>query len=304
MSEMLALSLWATNMAAPPATRGAWLAQVEGVMDETSARGGQLLLMPEYISRTWLPYCGPDLPLSHEVAAMAAEGAELLPALQSLVDAKGLSMLAGTWPVKTLAGYSNRAYFLRPGAESITHDKLCLTPLERNDQGWQLSEGRTVRIFRWNGLTCAMLICLDVELPAVSLLLAREAPDLDLLLVPSTTRRLSGASRVFGCAKARAIELMTCVAVTGSIGLTPLKVPRPSVSGAAVYLPCEPELGERGVYADTGIYDHTEGIGPLLHVSDLPVGWVRSLRHDRGAEVWPGCWMPQNLRLVRDADCH
>jgi len=125
-----------------------------------------------------------------------------------------------------------------------------------------------------------------------------------LILVPSTTRRLSGASRVFGCAKARAIELMTCVAVTGSIGMTPLKVPRPSVSGAAVYLPCEPDLGERGVYADTGILHRTEGLGPLLHVSDLPVGRVRALRRDRGAEVWPGCWMPQDLRLVREEDRH
>jgi hypothetical protein len=77
-----------------------------------------------------------------------------------------------------------------------------------------------------------MLIRLDIELPAMSLQLAREVPDSDLLLAQSTTRRLSGASPVFGCAKARAIELMTCVAATGSIGMTALKVPSPSAVGA------------------------------------------------------------------------
>lgn len=80
-------------------------------------------------------------PLGHEAVAMAEEGAELLAALQSLLNGKGLSVLAGSRPVETPACYLNRVCFLRPGAGPIIHDKPCLTPLTHGDQGGQLREG-------------------------------------------------------------------------------------------------------------------------------------------------------------------
>src|SRR5207249_7713500 len=42
---------------------------------------------------------------------------------------------------------------------------------------------------------------------------------LDLILVPAKTDMLSGFYRVFGCARARAIELQTVVCATGAIGM-------------------------------------------------------------------------------------
>ena len=113
------------------------------------------------------------------------------------------------------------------------------------------------------------------------------------------TARLSGYSRVFSCAKARAVELLTCVAVTGCIGQPPLPGERTNVSGAAVFLPCEAELGYDGRFADTGVFEKSEGAGPLLHVRDIPIAEVRRLRRE-GAEVWPGAWSDAALRIVQD----
>src|SRR3546814_13551925 len=66
------------------------------------------------------------------------------------------------------------------------------------------------------------------------------------------TAKLSGYSRVFSCAKARAIELLCAVAATGVIGRAPGSTQNPTnVSACAVYLPCEPSLGMDGVLGPT-----------------------------------------------------
>jgi predicted amidohydrolase len=301
MTDRLSLSLWAVNMAEAPRDRADWLDRVALALDDAKKAGSSLLILPEYVSEIWLPYCAPGIAVTDEVAAMAEEGAAMIPAFQALADESGVALMAGSWPAKAGAGYLNRAYFFRPGgAEPVTHDKLVLTPSEKDPDGWFLGTGQQVRVFEWKGLTCALLICLDVELPAVSTQLAREAPDLDLLIVPSMTARLSGYSRVFGCAKARAIELLTCVAVTGCIGSVPLQPERPNVSGAAVFLPCEAELGYDGRFADTGVFERSEGAGPLLHARDIPIAEIRRLRR-QGAEVWPGAWSNEGLKIVTSA---
>ncbi|MEJ1995497.1 MAG: nitrilase-related carbon-nitrogen hydrolase [Limibacillus sp.] len=298
MTDSLSLSLWAVNMAEVPSDRHAWLQRVEAALLEAKAAGSSLLVMPEYVSEIWLPYCEPEANVNVEVATMAKEGAAQLPLLQELVDKTGIALLAGTWPAAVEEGYLNRAHFLVPGRKDpIIHDKLALLRSEKDPEGWFLGVGHEVRPFTWNGLTCAMLICLDVELPAVSARLAREVPDLDLLLVPSYTSFLSGYSRVFGCAKARAVELFTCVAAVGCVGTTPLDPPRDNTSGAAVFLPCEPELGFDGRFADTGVFKETEGAGPLLHVRDIPIKEIRRLRRE-GAEVWPGAWSDEQLTVT------
>lgn len=298
MTDRLSLSLWAVNMAEAPSSREDWLARVRQALAESKKAGSSLLILPEYVSEIWLPYCAPGIRETEEIAAMAAEGEAMIPSLQALADESGLALMAGSWPARAGEGFLNRAHFFAPGEnEPITHDKLVLTPSEKDPKGWFVGTGRQVRVFQWNGLTCAMLICLDVELPAVSTRLAKEAPDLDLLIVPSMTARLSGYSRVFGCAKARAIELLTCVAATGCIGSVPMEPARPNVSGAAVYLPCEKELGYDGRFADTGVFERSEGAGPLLHARDIPIAEVRRLRRE-GAEVWPGAWNSEELTIV------
>jgi len=127
-------------------------------------------------------------------------------------------------------------------------------------------------------------------------LAARLAPlDLDLILVPSMTSKLSGFHRVFGCARARAIELMTTVCAVGAIGVPERLTRRESnTSAAAAFVPCEEALGSTGVPAALSPTARTSGAGPMLIASDLPVGLVRELRRGK-AEVWPGAWTADHV---------
>lgn len=151
--------------------------------------------------------------------------------------------------------------------------------------------GDTLRLVSWRGVKLAILICLDIELPAMAARLAAE--DVDLLLVPSMTGKLSGYHRVFQCARARAVELQTVTAAVGTVGT--LRDGSTNVSGAAVYVPCEAALGYTGQIASLVPRGETGDSGPLLIVR-LPVTAVRASRHG-DAEVWPGAWRGDAVRI-------
>lgn len=306
MTETVSITLWATNLGRVLSGPEEWLASVETVAREAKEAGSALLVAPEYVSELWLTYAGPSLTSPEEPACMAEAGSVLCDGLQAIADQVGIDIMAGSWPVADgRGGFNNTAHlFLAGGDAPIIQKKLCMTPAEKNPALWGMRPHDSLRIFEWNGLRCAILICLDIELPALSVRLAKDVPDLDLILCPSMTEKPSGYNRVFGCAKARAVELMTTVAVVGVIGDTPLGAPRPNVSGAAVYMPCEAELGFDGRFAEIGPFSEAqEGdapesdvLGPRLHARDIPVGIVRSLRRSQ-PEVWPGAWSDAALSI-------
>jgi predicted amidohydrolase len=122
----------------------------------------------------------------------------------------------------------------------------------------------------------------------------------DLILVPSMTGKLSGYSRVFSCAKARAVELMCAVGACGTVGRAPGTTQNPTnVSACALYLPCEPSLGMSGELDAVAPRGEDEGDGPLLIARDIPFAEIRRLR-EAGAEVWPGAWRADHIAIVED----
>jgi len=217
-----------------------------------------------------------------------------------VADRYGVALVPGSLPVRSPTDSSpwrNRAQLLLPDGRETHHDKLCLTPSERDPTDWNLSTGSKVLTFDLASARCAVLICLDVELPALSARLA--AADIDIVLVPSYTSRLSGYSRVFSCARARAVELLAAVCPVGCFGeLTGANgTVFQSTSGAAVYLPCEPELGMTGVLDELPSRDSGEGRGPML-IKDVPVGRLRALRESSAGEVWPGAWDASSITVA------
>jgi predicted amidohydrolase len=294
--ETLTVALWAVNMAEAPASIADVAGQIEARMAEARAAGADLLVLPEYVSEPWLTLAPRPLHGTEEVAFMAERGAELLQLLRPLPERHGLALLPGTWPVRAQRRWLNRAHLLLPDGRLVSQDKLCLTPSEREPEGWLLGTGGEVRIVEWAGLRLAVVICLDIELPALAARL--QGADLDLVLVPSMTRLASGQARVSACARARAVELMTAVCVVGCIGATPLDPPRPNTGGAAAYLPCEPGLEPMGVAVELTARSHVIGPGPLILARDLPIGEIRLRRHG-DAEVWPGPWSADHLRIVK-----
>lgn len=293
--DKLTIALWPVGMAAVPASIDDAAARIESRLAEAAAAGAGLLMLPEYLGEQWLAWAPPDLPEAGEVAWMARHGAELLERLRLLPARHDVALLAGTWPARSGDGWVNRAHLLLPDGRLVVQDKLCLTPSEQDPEAWRLAPGSQIRIVEWHGWRIAVLICLDIEQPALAALL--QGADLDLLLVPSMTRQASGHARVMGCAKARAVELMTAVAAVGCIGSIPAEPPRPNTGGAAVYLPCEPPLGHDGIAVEQLGAASRDGEGGLVIARDLPLGMVRALRRG-GAEVWPGPWPAGHVRMV------
>lgn len=292
------LALWATNLSTPLNGLGAWAAHVDAKMAEAAAAGARLLVLPEYAAEAWLSFKPEGLAPDREIAWMAEQAPAALALLRDLPARHGIGLLAGTMPWETEKGFTNRAWLLLPDGREIAQDKLSLTPGEQEPDNWNLVPGDRLHVVEWEGLKVATLVCLDIEMPALSLKLAPLNPD--LILVPSMTGKLSGYSRVFGCAKARAVELLCAVGACGTIGRAPGSTQNPTnVSACALYLPCEPSLGMNGVLEAIPPLAEHEGDGPLLFAHDIPFAEIRRLR-EAGAEVWPGTWQADHITLIED----
>lgn len=295
MTDSYRIALWATNLGPRFDRLEAWLDHVEDKARDAAAKGARLLVMPEYAAEAWLGFKPEGLRPDQEMAWLAEIAAEALPPLRRLANAAGISLLPGTMPWTVAGRERNRAWLITPDGRLMAQDKLCLTPFEKDSGTWDLAPGDTLRLVDLDGLRVVILVCLDVELPALSCLLAPLRPD--LVLVPSMTYNASGHARVFACAKARAVELMCVVACTGVIGASPGTTQNDSnVSGNAVYIPCEPALGYTGTLLETPASDGRSG-ELLFHMVDLPIATIRQLRH-AGAEVWPGAWANPTLEIA------
>lgn len=297
------IALWATNIGRPVNGIDGWAAGVEAHLAEAAAAGADILVMPEYAAEQWLSFAPPGLAPSQEIPWMAEQSGQALKAIRDLPARYGMALLAGTMPVPAEAAgtnppWLNRAWLLLPDGRCIAQDKLCLTPAEKDPENWNLSTGTRLRLVSWKGVRIAVVICLDVELPALAAQLAPSRPD--IILVPSQTGRLAGYHRVFSCAKARAVELQAAVAVCGTIGAAAYGEDRSgTVSGCSLFLPCEERLGSHGRAAEIPpIADH-DGPGPLL-LADVPLAALDALRGG-DAEVWPGAWDASGITIEEDA---
>jgi len=297
----LTVALWAINLATEVDGVEAWASAVDRRMGEARARGARLMVMPEYAAEQWMAFAPAGLAPDEEIPWLAGCAAGALRAIRDLPAKHDMALLAGSMPWPDAGSGDgprcrNRAPLLLPDGSVHAQDKLCLVPGERDPDGWHLSPGSEVGIVEWEGLRIATLICLDAEQPALAARLA--GADLDLLLIPSMTEQRSGYSRIFACARARAVELFAAVAVVGCVGrAVDAGGPRgTNVSGAAVFVPCEAALGHTGVVAELAPHDAVDGPGALLIAENVPLRTIREIRR-AGPEVWPGAWDASHVRI-------
>lgn len=289
------IALWSFNLGRAPGSVDEFVSQIEEGLQRAANAGARLLVLPEYVNECCLAFKPEGLRPDQEMAFLADVAVELMSRLSTLPQKHGVSLLAGTFPVTTSNGITNTAVLLTADGREIRQDKLCLTPFEQSSDTWSLTPGSELKVFELDGLKMAILICLDVEMPALSSLLARQ--ELDLLLVPSMTEMLSGYHRVFGCAKARAVELMCAVAVCGVVGASKGTTQNESnVSGAALFLPCEEEFGFTGVGAEIAPTDG-KNAEELFLVASVPFQQLLDLKSGK-AEVWPGAWSADHISIL------
>ena len=125
--------------------------------------------------------------------------------------------------------------------------------------------------------------------------------DLDLIIIPAKTDMITGYNRVFGCARARAIELQTVVCVLGAVGV-PFGKPLTDtgVGGASVFLPCDVGVALDGIHSSLEPQTAVMMTSHTLVATDIPVGACRRLRNGHAeAEVCPANWDADHL-VVND----
>lgn len=298
------LSLWALNLSQRIASCDEWIGMVKDELTNAAAKRADILLMPEYACEQWMAFAPSDVKPTQELAWMSAQAISnnVVGKLQDAVKETGVALVAGTipWPVEGKDNaFTNRTWTLFPDREPIFYDKLVMTPFEKNPDGWTLTTGKELKIYEWRGVRFGQVVCLDIEMPALSTKLAEK--NIDILLVPSMTEKASGYHRVFDCAKARAVETMASVAVAGCVG-TPWHGDKPrygNYGGAAVFVPCEELLGSTGVLSQIPGKNISEGNGEILHVS-IPVETIRNIRMNK-PEAWPGPWNAMHVDVSDEA---
>lgn len=271
------IALWPANLNGELGSMPDWLERVEERLSEADRAGASILLMPELACLQWLRFAPKALSVQKQPAWLSARTADALPALQDMARRHRMLVVPGSFPFETGAGFRNRAFALLPDGSSHVHDKLDLTPGEDGGAGWTLTRGKMLSIFEYANVRIGLLVCLDVELIRVVARLAEL--DVDLLLVPAGTRGNASFHRVFDCAKARAIELRCAVAVVGGTGRTDTEE---YVGGAAVFLPCEPELGDSGIATHAGPFPPSSGFDGLFVAHDPMIERIRAIRHGSG----------------------
>jgi predicted amidohydrolase len=293
------VALWAQNLSCRTASLADWLALVDRKAAEAKRGGAEILVLPEHCSAGWYAYMPATVPPQGELAWLAGQAPAALAGLTDIARRHGIAVLGGSMAVNEAGGQRNRAHFITPDGAVQAQDKICLTPGERDPGCWMLSSGNSINVFDWKGWKLAMVICLDIEQPHLATKLAEAGPD--LILCPSMTRNASGWHRVHACARARAVELMVPVAVTGNLGRMD-----PADSdfhgGAACYLPCETEFGSDGKALDTGPLQSSspgaDAEGPVFFTPPLPLARIRALRAG-AAEVWPGPKAGKSARVAK-----
>lgn len=299
--DKMTVAHWVANFSYPLASADEWTALAAQQMEKAAAEKADILLMPEHLGEHWMHFAPAGLKLQEEIGWIAETAAGIWPKLQQMSQKTGVALVAGStsWRHETTGNCRNRSWMFFPDRDPVFHDKLVMTPSEKNfEEGWLFETGDTVNVFNWRGCRLSLIICLDVEMPALAHQLAQQ--DIDLLLVPSMTVKPAGYYRVFNCCRARAVELVTAVAVVGNVGGATKggKARGESFnSGAAVYVPSEEVFGHTGIFTDLPLSPTGPGAGATLISRDIPLADIRAVRHD-GPEAWPGPWDAGHVKIV------
>jgi len=232
--DRLTLELQTFDVAAPEATSAREFAdmvarRVLGAWDG----GADVVLLPELF---WMGLArfvdGAD---TTRAVADLFRG-ELWPRLLESLRRPGKAAVLGTVPWAVDGGVlRNRAPIVSDGRE-LHQDKLNLTPWETGLRG-----GDTLHVWDFGGVRCAVLVCLDIEVPELSV--ALRGRGVDLLLVPSATENILGVERVGRCADARAVELCCHVGLSHLVGDINSSLVDANVGRLGVFSPSQSVFG-------------------------------------------------------------
>jgi predicted amidohydrolase len=264
-----------------PATFAAWQAKLARWVADGAATGAQLLVFPEYGAIELAAIRGAEI--AGDLNATLTAVADMMPEIDAthaaLAAQFGVHVLAASGPRyangrDSAGGIVNSARLIAPGGSVGIQDKMIMTPFEAS---WGVQPGTTLRVFDTALGRIGIAICYDSEFPL--LVRAMTEAGAELILIPSCTERLSGASRVRTAALARALESQIATVSSPTVGeaLWSPAVDR-NTGAAGVFVPAEAALSDVSPLAETGILSEGALNQPGWVTATIPLARLRGLR--------------------------
>jgi predicted amidohydrolase len=264
-----------------PATLAAWQAKLTRWVADGAATGAQLLVFPEYGAIELAAIRGGKI--AGDLNATLSAVADLMPKIDAahvaLAAQFGVHILAASGPRYAngrdgTGGIVNSARLITPGGSVGIQDKMIMTPFEVS---WGVRPGTALRVFDTALGRIGIAICYDSEFPL--LVRAMTEAGAEMILIPSCTERLSGASRVRTAALARALESQIATVSSPTVGeaLWSPAVDR-NTGAAGMFVPAEAALSDVSPLAETGILAEGKLNQPGWVTATIPLARLRGLR--------------------------
>jgi predicted amidohydrolase len=193
-----------------------WKKHVENWVQKGVSQKAELLVFPEYGSMELCSLL--DAEIQKDLNRQLIEIQHYLETFktwfQQLAQRFNCTIVAPIFPVQINEKFVNRAFVFSPNAMSY-QDKWFMTRFENEE--WGICSGeKKLQLFELKGIRFGIQICYDIEFPIGTHVLAKHGAE--LILAPSCTETLRGATRVHVGARARALEQQIYVGVSQTIG--------------------------------------------------------------------------------------
>lgn len=263
----------------PPAFADKVLELVHGSWDD----GADLVLLPELLWMGLERFVEKHDPI-RGVAMLFRY--QVWPRLQPALSLPGKAVVLGTTPFPDGNVLRNRAPIIADG-RVLYQDKIHLTPWESDFRG-----GGPLFLWSFGGVSIAVVICLDIEIPEISA--ALRGAGVDLILVPSATESMMGVERVGRCADARAVELGCHVALCHLCGRAASELIDENLGRLAFFSPSQSLFAgtPRGIASEV----FSDGFHRLAVKADIPA--IR-LNRDLAGETDPSKVAATKPEIIR-----
>lgn len=247
-----------------------FLMKLEREVTLAKTKGAKYLLFPE------LPifdlYSVEPKNVSSEMEKVISYSSKIESFLEALAKDEKMYLVGFSQYIKVNKKIINRSYVFGPEGRLGFQDKINPTPWELKHL---IAKGKNeIKKFQTEDFSFVILICHDAEFPNLSVKLKSISPE--VIFVPSQTDDKSGQNRVLFTSRARAIENMSYVYVSGDTGVEKAKW-HTYEGGASFYTP-------QNKYFDLGGIDKL-GSGHPVHF-DFDKEKLRKSRLDK-SQVYP-----------------
>lgn len=197
-----------------------WKRHIEVWVKQAVEQQAQLLLFPEYGSMELVSLLSPEIQtdLQAQVREMDCFRADFCSVFSTLARRYGVIIISPSFPVWEADVIFNRCFVFGADGKMGYQDKYFMTRFEVEDWGIQAAAPRLC-VFEADWGCFGIQICYDIEFPIGAAQLCKAGAQ--VLLAPSCTETIRGATRVHVGARARALEQQCYTVVSPLIGEAP-----------------------------------------------------------------------------------